>query len=67
MAIGIRKTPHVSQTRFYIVNVTKEKFVVMNINPTKSSLARFARLVRSGKYDLFRCETHNVLLRVEIE
>lgn len=70
MAIGIRKTPHPSQTRFYIVHANTNpggRYVVKNITPTPSSLIRFSRLVRSGKFDLFRCETHNVLLKVVIE
>ena len=67
MAIGIRKHPHPSQTRFYIVRSHPgQRYVVKNITPTRSSLIRFSKLVRSGKFDLFRCETHNVLLKVVI-
>jgi len=67
MAIGIRKHPHPSQTRFYITKFTPAKHTVINLVPSRSSMARFARLVKSGKYDLFRCENHNVLLKVIIQ
>jgi hypothetical protein len=67
MAIGIRKTPHVSETRFYITKLVNNKMVVKNIRPTRSSLHRFSRLVKSGNYDLLSCETHHVLLKVVIQ
>ena len=60
MAIGIRKHPHPSQTRFYIAKYTPHKFTVINVTPTPSSRKRIARLMKS--LQIAKEKTHTVLL-----